>query len=76
MTAIEWVREGKELLLPLMDGHVTNRELRIVDKWMRKGRRIARRELNGLLDDPENVNVVRQLYAILSAAEFYLMVRH
>ena len=75
MTALEWVRDGKALLLPLMDGEITKRDLKFVDKWMRRGRRLLRRELQGIVDDDKNVAIVQQVYAVLSAAEFYLMLR-
>jgi len=75
MNALEWVREGKSMLLPLMDGEITNRDLKFLDKWMRRGRRLVRRELQSIVDDDENVAIVQQVYAILSAAEFYLMLK-
>ena len=73
---LKWSRIIKVRVAPLLDGEVTNDDVRDVNRLMRKARRRIKGELQKAVNDPSKMEAIYMLYAALTAAEAAIILSH
>ena len=66
---LKWIQRLKSSVAPMLDGKVDKGDLLELNRQMRRLRRWVRQELQEAIDDPQKMDVIYMIYAVLAAAE-------